>query len=143
MLQNNKFNLVLSILIAIALWAYVVLAIDPVGEERFTNIPVNITNADALTAQGLAIDSEDVGTVTVTVTGNRSELVDLKEEHFKAVADVQGLTYGNHHVTVTVAAPLGLKVTDVKPTYITISVVDLSEADDKDGAGARSTEKEK
>ena len=48
MLKSKKFNIVLALIIAIALWAYVLGEVNPESTATVKNIPINFTNQESL-----------------------------------------------------------------------------------------------
>ncbi|MDR1778351.1 MAG: hypothetical protein LBR14_01150 [Clostridiales Family XIII bacterium] len=125
MLRNNKLNLLISILIAIGIWLYVVLVVNPVAEASVETVSVEVTGVEALEADGLTLEKVPVRTVNLTVSAARSELVKLEDEDFTAYIDVEGLAAGKTSVRVLVTGPRGVEVLSVKPAALDVTVVEL------------------
>jgi len=53
-MQNKFVRIALSVVIAIALWAYVITTVSPESEDTFYDIPVSYQN-DVLEERGLMI----------------------------------------------------------------------------------------
>jgi YbbR domain-containing protein len=97
--MKNKLtgNLVLkigSILFAAILWLLVTNINDPATSSKFSNIPVVIQNADAITSQGKVYEILDETDVidSVTVVAPRSIIDTISKENVVAVADMNDLT---------------------------------------------------
>lgn len=78
-----------SIAIATILWLVVVSVDDPVTTRTYTQIPVEIMNAQSITDAGKVyevVDNSDL--VSVVVSAKRSVLDSLSRDNFKAVADM-------------------------------------------------------
>ncbi len=97
--MKNKLtgNLVLkigSVLFAAILWLLVTNINDPATSSKFTNIPVVIQNADAITSQGKVYEILDETDVidSVTVVAPRSIIDTISKENVVAVADMNDLT---------------------------------------------------
>ena len=75
MKKSKIWQTALSLVIAFALWAYVITTVNPESEETFYDIPVSYQN-DILEERGLMIVSEKP-TVTLKLKGNRSDLNEL------------------------------------------------------------------
>ena len=85
--ESKVFNIILSILIALGLWAYVTASVTDVGESTVRNIPVTVVGEEALNAKGLMIDPNTKLTVSARVSGNRTLLVNMASnpsEYFSA-----------------------------------------------------------
>lgn len=97
--MKNKLtgNLVLkvgSVLFAAILWLLVTNINDPPTSSKFTNIPVVIQNADAITSQGKVYEILDDTDVidSVTVVAPRSISDTISKDNVVAVADMNDLT---------------------------------------------------
>ncbi len=97
--MKNKLtgNLVLkigSVLFAAILWLLVTNINDPATSSKFSNIPVVIQNADAITSQGKVYEILDETDVidSVTVVAPRSIIDTISKENVVAVADMNDLT---------------------------------------------------
>lgn len=93
MLQNRTFNKIISLVVAIFLWTYVITEIDPPSSEKF-QIPVRIINEENLTQRGLTIVGETEFTATIYVEGKRAELKSINKDEIFGEADVFGRTVG-------------------------------------------------
>ena len=63
MLKSKKFNIILALIVAIVLWAYVLGEINPTSSTVIRNVPINFTNQEALEAEGLTVLSTSAETV--------------------------------------------------------------------------------
>jgi YbbR domain-containing protein len=124
MLKNNKINLLISIVAAIVIWGYVVLAVNPQSENTITSIPVELTNLEALYDKGLTVADESTYTVDVTVSGARSEVTKLTAADFRATADMTGYPKGDNNVTVKVVTAANAEILRIRPETIPVTVVD-------------------
>jgi len=93
--MKNKFtaNLgikIMSFVIAVVLWLIVTTINDPSVKQTYYNIPVKITNTEAITDKGNVyevVDGTDVIS-KVTITAPRSVLSEISDKNIIAVADV-------------------------------------------------------
>ena len=53
MLNNKKFNIVLSLIIAVGLWAYVIGETNPTDTRTFRDIPITFVNGEVLANSNL------------------------------------------------------------------------------------------
>ena len=89
-MKNKVLHIALSVVIAFALWLYVISTVSPESEETFYDIPVSYQN-DLLEERGLMIVSE-TPTVTLHLKGNRSDLNELNANNITILvnlADIQ------------------------------------------------------
>ncbi|MDR3364578.1 MAG: hypothetical protein LBS91_06495 [Clostridiales Family XIII bacterium] len=125
MLKSNKINLLISIVAAIALWAYITTVVNPETETTIGNIPVELVNIDALNDRGFTINEGMTYLVDITVTGARSEVAKLTSADFRATADMTGYRKGENAVPVNVIKPNNIELVQVRPETILVAVVDL------------------
>ena len=90
--NSNMGMKVLSVSIAIFIWLLVANTNDPVVTKRFTDIPVDIINEEALTDLGYAYEVTEGDEVTITVKGKNSIVGTLSISDFRAVADFSKLS---------------------------------------------------
>ncbi len=122
MFQNNKVNLVISIVAAIAIWAYVVVAINPDETRTIKNVQVKLTNVETLEDKGLTIADNENYTVDVVIKGSRSDTTQVTAKDIEATANVFGFPKGENEVRVVVTVPDKVSLQEVKPQFITINV---------------------
>ena len=72
MLKNKRVNILIALLIAICLWAYVTGAVDPNTTKKFTDVSIQLINEDSLAQDGLAVDSTDIKSIDVSIKGYKS-----------------------------------------------------------------------
>ena len=83
MFKNKILPMLLSLVIAIGLWAYVVTFVSSSREETFYDIPVSYQGEALLVDRGLMITTEERPSVTLTLYGNRGELSKLNNTNNK------------------------------------------------------------
>lgn len=88
-MKNRIWRIALSVLIAFALWLYVVSSVSPEYEETFYDIPVSYQN-DILEERGLMIVSE-TPTVTLKLKGNRSDLNQLNASNITILVNLAAI----------------------------------------------------
>jgi len=122
MLKNNKVNMVLSLIIAVALWAFVTGEVDPSTTHRYTSIPVTITGLETLHYRGL--DVRDPGDITadVTLSGKRSTMSKIDSSDIKITADASEASEGKNELDLNISAPKDTKVSKTSPYVISVTV---------------------
>ena len=123
--KHKWIRLITSILIAIALWVYVINVVNPSSTTTIRNIPVTLTGTETLYENNLAIYGKAEYTVDVTVRAARSDLSTLPADNIVATADVSGLTLGQDYITVEVSVPREYTVEDVRYRKIEVQVEEL------------------
>lgn len=125
--KNNTGLKIISLIIAIVLWGYVVYGTNPVETQTLTNIPVKIVNMSSIEEQGLTIQNTEGFAVNVKVQGTKKDISSIDMSMLKVTADVSG--YGEGIITVPVKAVMmdeALDVVDVKPAQIELHVEKLA-----------------
>lgn len=87
-MKNKLIYALLSFVIALGLWFYVIAVVSPESEETYYNIPVALQNAETLNERGLMIANQDKPTVTLRLRGNRSDLNKLKNSDIMLNVDL-------------------------------------------------------
>lgn len=125
----------LALISAFGLWFIVNNITDPSDSKSFSNIPVEILNADLITNEGKVYEIlDDTDVISVRVRGKTSVLKYITKEDIKATADMSELTFMNTvniKVTstrnnselefVTSNDNLRLAIEDVKRTQLSIN----------------------
>ena len=125
-LRNNKLNLLISIVCAIVLWAYITTVVNPETERTISGVRVELVNVDALNDRGFTIANGGPSFIDITVSGARSVVVNLTEADFRAVADMAGYRKGIAKVPVNITLPNNVELVQIRPDEtIQIEVVDL------------------
>ena len=77
-----------SLLISASLWLYVVTVVSPESTKTYYNIPVVMQGINILTERGLMLTSGAEQTVSLTFTGNRSDLNKINSNNITLIADL-------------------------------------------------------
>ena len=125
MLKNNKLNLLISIVCAIVLWAYITTVVNPETQRTISGIPVDLINIEALNYRGFTIDESALYVVDVTVKGARSDVAKLMTTDFRATADMTGYRKGTANVPVNIVMPTDIELVQIRPEFIDVNVVNL------------------
>ena len=89
-LLNNIGLKVMSLLFAIVLWMMVVNVDNPVDEETFRNVPVQVLHEEIFTAKASTYSILDGNeTVSVTVRARRKVLSDIRSNDIRVTADIR------------------------------------------------------
>ena len=88
MIKNKFAAALLSIVIACGLWLYVITVVSPNSETTFYDIPVSLQGEALLESNGLMIVSKEIPSVTLTLSGNRTDLNQLDPSNIRIVVDL-------------------------------------------------------
>lgn len=104
-MKNKILTILLSAVIAVGLWMYVITVEQPESEKTYYNIPVVLQNESILAERGLMIVS-DRPEVTLELSGTRTNLNQLNESNINVIANVASIaTPGTHELTYNVSFP--------------------------------------
>jgi len=78
----------LALLIACGLWVYVITVDNPNDETTIYEIPVVLSGETFLHERGLMLSTQNTPTVTLTLSGKRSELKKVNKSNITVVADL-------------------------------------------------------
>lgn len=110
MLKNNRFNMILALVAAIVLWAYVLGEINPSSSTVVRNVPINFINEEALEEEGLALLSSSATTVNISISGQRTAITRVDAGDFNVTVDLEALKKGENTVRVNVTGPSSVKI---------------------------------
>ena len=125
MLNNKKVLMLVSLLIAIGLWMFVMGNVDPEIKERVSGVPVEMQGADTLADEGLTATLNKPKIVTVTIEGKRSQIKKAKDKGIKAYIDVSTCEYGKNEAEIYVKIPdkaRGVTVEDISSEIAVFTV---------------------
>lgn len=112
--MKNKFlTALLAIVIAFGLWTYVVTNVSVTDSTSLHNVPVVFQNEGALTGRKLMLTGGTSQTVTLNVTGTRSEILKLRPDNVSVVVDLSRIyDAGRQNVQYTVNYPADVVSSD-------------------------------
>ena len=108
MLTNKKALMLISLLVAIGLWMFVMGNVDPETTERITGVEVEMIGTDSLEDQGLKATLNKPKMVAVTLEGKRSQIKKTKNKGLKAYVDVSTCDYGKNEGEIVIKIPDGV-----------------------------------
>lgn len=128
LLYNKKFTVVLSVVLAFALWLGIAMTENPVRQQTFTDIGASVTLEGTAAADlGLGIISDVASQrFSVTISGPNYIVSSLKAEDFSLSAstiDINSAGTFNLEVTATSNSnKSGYTITSVSPSSIDVTV---------------------
>ena len=108
-MNNKKILMLISLLVAIALWMFVMGNVDPSVSERVSEVKVEMQGTDTLKDNGLTATLVKPKIVSVTIEGKRSQVKKTKDKGIQAYIDVSTCDYGKNEAEIHVRLPEGVK----------------------------------
>lgn len=107
MKKNKILSILLSLLIAMCLWVYVVSTVNPDDSQWIYNIPVTFINEEGLFSdRNLTLTEGRDATVNLRIYGRRQDLVKLNNTNMTVIADLSQVTSpGSWQLTYDVEYP--------------------------------------
>ena len=124
MLRSKNLTIVLSVLVAIAMWFYVMIVENPPTSERITGVPVELLNVGTLTQRDLVISWGDNVHVDVIVRGTKSDISRYRDQII-ATVNVVGYNAEEHFIAVQATLPDSLTLVEVRPARIRVNIENL------------------
>ena len=120
----------LALLISFGLWLYVVTVVNPEWEDTFYNIPVVLENEEALVERGLMLVETEKPTVTLRLSGNRTDMIKLNSSNITIKADLSRIySAGEQSLNYSIIYPgdvpsNAFKIISQTPQYLTLEIVE-------------------
>lgn len=100
--QNNKFLIILSLVISTITWVYMSMGTTNDTSVTISNIPIQIELPDQLVNNGLQVFSDTEQTATVTVTGSRVVLGSISTKDITVTAATNGIdSAGTYQISLS------------------------------------------
>lgn len=100
--QNNKFLIILSLVISTITWVYMSMGTTNDTSVTISNIPIQIELPDQLVNNGLQVFSDSEQTATVTVTGSRAVLGSISTKDITVTAATNGIdSAGTYQISLS------------------------------------------
>lgn len=125
--KDKLLTALLSLVIAFGLWVYVITVEKTEIEDTFYNVPVILDGESVLEERGLMITSDTDLTVTLKLSGNRSDLNKLKSSDITVMVDLTRIyEAGEKSLAYTVSFPGDIQNSAVEVVTRTPDSVDLT-----------------
>lgn len=122
MLENKKLNMVFSLLIAIALWAFVIGEVNPEASRSYRDVPIQFVNEAVLTQSGMAVYSVSNRTLNVTLTGTRSEINKVDTKDIRATVDLTDAVMGENQLRISLRIPNKVEIESQSANKVVVTV---------------------
>ena len=134
-MKRKVIYALLSVLIAIGLWMYVVTVVNPEFEDTFYNIPLVLDNEDILLDRGLMLVTDEIPKVTLRLSGNRTDMIKLNSSNITLKADLSKIySAGEQSLSYDIFYPgdvpnNAFEIISQTPKQITLSVSEWKSKD--------------
>lgn len=104
--EKDSFLKVISFVVAVLLWFYIIAVVDPSVDISVKDIPVRFTNQNVLEERGLCIINEDKINVELKIRGSRKKIANIDNKNIYANADLSNITKtGTFSVPIAISIP--------------------------------------
>lgn len=122
MTSNKTVLKIISLVIAILLWVYVMGEVNPETKVKVYDINVNYINTDVLADSGLAVAEDKPVRISAVIDGKRSDVNKAKKKGLTASIDVSRCKEGNNKVDISLNLPAGVNLDSVSEDETDIKV---------------------
>ncbi|MDO5028814.1 MAG: CdaR family protein [Bacillota bacterium] len=126
--KNKFYKILLSLVMAIFLWSWVIGVENPEIEIPYRGIDVAYEGETYLNKEGLSIISPKNPKVNISIRGNKSDLNNIDSHNLKASLDLQGLKAGENKVPVeySLQGQTGnIRIVNVEPSTILVKLDEI------------------
>lgn len=130
-MRNKILTALLCLAVSVGMWMYVVTVVSPEGEFSYGDIPVVLQSEGLLQDQGLIVTEVLTPTVSLRLSGPRSDLNKLSNTNILITADVSKISsVGEQQVGFSISYPGdvsagSINVEQKKPGYVGVRVENL------------------
>ncbi|WP_425756757.1 CdaR family protein [Ihubacter sp. rT4E-8] len=124
MLANKRFNIILSLIIAICLWAYVIGETNPTDTRTFRDIPIVLVGEQTLEDNDLALLSVSAETINVTLTGARANINQIEDRDIFASVNLAEAAKGESQLKINLRVPDNVEIEDKSLNKLTVMIED-------------------
>lgn len=126
--KDDKQMIVLSIVVAIIMRAFVMTTTNPSLSKTIRYVPLTIRNLETIENEGYeVVNQEDVETVNVKVEGNRDSLLNLTNNDLVASVNLQAPTEGIKSLNIDIDTPSGVRVDEIEPRQVDLKIEKIIE----------------
>ncbi len=117
---SETFTRIISLILAVFLWVFVVITLNPQLEITIIGVPVVYSDTEALTQNNLVIVNEQQMKVDIRLRGSRNALALVNNKNITAVVDMSGYNVvGEHYIPITIKLPVdGVSVVSKRPENV-------------------------
>lgn len=118
--KGNNLNKVISVIMAVILWTYVIGEVNPETTAKIQNINVQLMNISSVNQSGLVMLGSGDFKVNVVIKGKRGDVLKITPDDIVAKVDLKGYGKGLNEIPVEVTAPASVSVIEVNPARVSV-----------------------
>ena len=120
-----------SFIIAIILWFYVILVVDPSVEIVVKDIPLRYANQNVLEEKGLGLVVDPDATVELKISGSRKKIANIENKNIYATVDLANMnSVGTFTLPISISIPYEYdEIISKKPNNATVVIDEISTAE--------------
>ncbi len=97
---------VISFVVAIIIWFYIIIVADPSVDVPINDIPIRYVNQTALEERGLALISDSDATVELKIRGSRKKIANIDNKNVYATVDLANIgKTGTFSLPISISIP--------------------------------------
>lgn len=128
LLKNNWEIKLLSFVMAIIIWSFVIGNENPTVSTRITNVPIILENEENLSDDRLVLMSDKKIYTDVLISGKRNQIINITPNHIRVSADLKYLKEGVHSIKLKYNLPSGISLEN-EPQNINVNIEKLINKD--------------
>ncbi|MDD4689007.1 MAG: CdaR family protein [Eubacteriales bacterium] len=123
-LSNNKITMIISLCLALFLWFYVAIFLNPEIDVTIRDVPVVYSDMQGLSNRNLAVINDQEMKMEVRIRGDRRTLKQINNKNISAIVDLNDYSLeGEYEVPIKVNLPIeGAKIVNKSIQSIRITV---------------------
>ena len=122
MLSNKRFTIILSLVIAICIWGYVIGETNPVDTRTFRSVPIQLVNEESLQEKGLAVLETSDTEMNITIIGTRADISSISEREIAATVNLADAAKGETELKIDLHIPDSVEIENKSLNKITVIV---------------------
>lgn len=97
---------ILSFVIALLLWFYIIAVVDPSVDVTVRDIPIRYTNQNIIEEKGLCLISDSKATVELKIRGSRKRIANIDSKNIYATVDLANISKtGTFSLPIAISIP--------------------------------------
>ncbi len=124
---------VISFIVAVLLWFYVILIVDPSVDISVKDIPLRYANQSILEERGLSLVADPDETVELKIRGSRKKIANIDNKNIYATVDLVNMTkVGTFTIPISISIPYEYEeIVSKKPNNATVVIDKIVTAERK------------
>lgn len=122
MLNNKKLNIIISLIIAVGLWVYVIGDTNPKDTRMFKGIPITFVNTQVLDENNLAVLSTSAEALDIAIYGTRTAINEATTSDITATVDIAEAIEGTNDLKINIKIPDNVELDEKSISKVSVAV---------------------